>query len=865
MKSIYNINNNVPNVKSLYYVPNVQEQVTVTNPSSDNTINFISSVRNEASILPASGLESTGIHEILSVKQIILGNYLQYGNLFILDDNNLGVYNESINVGHSKFSFIGLDNINPDSNSSLIFHCKYDKTDFDNTTELDKEILIYDSKLRVSGISTFIESNKTSIKDNILTVGYINKYNFTNKDTLQLSFTDDVISGYSKGIDFEYIDNNSLKIGFMGYDFSTNRFVFYKEATYENHNTSERNENKVLRKGNITNVFNLDEIYTNKITTSDVTGVTSMDINATSNLNIFASNLDTIINGKSFYSSSKSIFINSGDNTIPTINDTSSGIFLYGKNNETVNKKCGIEIGYNADIIDTTNNIFRLVYDNSEILRFNNNEMYPSSTFNIGTSAKRITDIYTTKLYSNSVILTGDLDMSDSSHKLLIGDNDLDALIIGQTNEDYITFDTTNNKVIFNKDVDINSGTIDGTPIGSNSKSSGGFNSLVLTGDLDMSDSSHKLLIGDNNLNSLIIGQTNEDYITFDTTNNKVIFNKDVDINSGTIDGTPIGSNSKSSGGFNSLVLTGDLDMSDSSHKLLIGDNDLDALVIGQTNEDYITFDTTNNIVDFNKNIQISGGTIDGTPIGSNSASSGSFTTLTLNGSNISATANEINILDGDTSTSSITSQGSDSIVYNDSGVMKQVSLDTIDTYFSTTTKTIQNKTITNSTATLSSLTVDSIVIDSFMIGTNNDTDLLTLSDNSLTVSGKTTTNTLNISGTDITATASEINTLDISANTQTITDNGSIILTSTFVKLYGSQSGYNVSLASPTTAQHGKIMTIQLQDYSSYNISLDMTNIIHSNYNNSINFSSINDTVVLIGSVNKWVVLIERVNPILS
>ena len=48
MKSIYNINNGVtPNAKSLYYMPNIQQQVTTIDPSSDNTINFISSVREE--------------------------------------------------------------------------------------------------------------------------------------------------------------------------------------------------------------------------------------------------------------------------------------------------------------------------------------------------------------------------------------------------------------------------------------------------------------------------------------------------------------------------------------------------------------------------------------------------------------------------------------------------------------------------------------------------------------------------------------------------------------------------------------------------------------------------------------------------
>lgn len=52
-----------------------------------------------------------------------------------------------------------------------------------------------------------------------------------------------------------------------------------------------------------------------------------------------------------------------------------------------------------------------------------------------------------------------------------------------------------------------------------------------------------------------------------------------------------------------------------------------------------------------------------------------------IGGTVITATGNEVNVLDGDTGVTSTTVEGSDSIVYNDGGVMKQVSLSDIATY----------------------------------------------------------------------------------------------------------------------------------------------------------------------------------------
>ena len=86
-----------------------------------------------------------------------------------------------------------------------------------------------------------------------------------------------------------------------------------------------------------------------------------------------------------------------------------------------------------------------------------------------------------------------------------------------------------------------------------------------------------------------------------------------------------------------------------------------------------------------------------------------SMTTLDIGGTNITATANELNILSGVTATASELNlmdggstvgttavAGGDGIVTNDDGTMKQTSVDTFDTYLSGTTKTLTNKTLTS-------------------------------------------------------------------------------------------------------------------------------------------------------------------------
>lgn len=76
---------------------------------------------------------------------------------------------------------------------------------------------------------------------------------------------------------------------------------------------------------------------------------------------------------------------------------------------------------------------------------------------------------------------------------------------------------------------------------------------------------------------------------------------------------------------------------------------------------------------------------------------------------------------------------------------------------------TLQTAAQTNVTSlgTLTALTVDNITINGTTIGHTSDTDLLTLASGVVTVAGEISVTTLDIGGTNVTATATELNHVD--------------------------------------------------------------------------------------------------------
>jgi len=131
----------------------------------------------------------------------------------------------------------------------------------------------------------------------------------------------------------------------------------------------------------------------------------------------------------------------------------------------------------------------------------------------------------------------------------------------------------------------------------------------------------------------------------------------------------------------------------------------------------------------------------------------------------ITSTPAELNILDGDTSASSVTVADADRVVLNDNGTMKQVAVTDLSAYFDDEITAMPNLT---SVGTLTTLTVDNVIVNGTTIGHTDDTDLITLADGIATVAGEISVTTLDIGGTNVTSTAAELNILDGVTSTAT-------------------------------------------------------------------------------------------------
>lgn len=637
-KSIYNNIGNRSASKSLYYLTEAQEDaVNQTSASTGQVINFISNVQGATTIInqaiqppaPAPAPTTAQTQQVsnqVNTNQLNIGSYFNYGSFYMVNQDNLAIYNEdSSTVKHERFTLLGIDNTIEGSTSSIVFHCKYQDSAYDNTTAYDTEIDFHDSKIRITGPSTFIESEKTSIADGVLTVGYVNRYNLTNRVELGLTYSDTDSEGHSKGVDFEYIDSNAVKLGFMGFNFARDRFIFYKDAKYQNHGTETEDQNFINRtSGAANNKFDLDDIYTNNIITADNTTSTSLAISASNDLTISSAD-------HTFFGSNKGIYLMTGDNTPVSQNTFSTVLSLYGTNNEGTPKVVGAEIGYNADDVTTDDSIFRIMYDSSEVLRIDSGSMYAAGSFDIGTTSNKITNLYATTVNADSVVMSGNLDMSGGNYDITIPDNSAVAMEIKEGVTSYMIFNTVNGseEIFFGIPINVTGGTIDGTVIGGTTKAAGTFTSLTadsLTAPLDLD------------------GETIDGAILTTPT-----------ITGGTIDNTTIGTTTPAAGMFtllttDTLTLNGDLVMTSGTYDISIKENESESLDIRAGATSYLKFSTLTGSEELIMGVPITvtSGNVDGTIIGGSTPAAGSFTTLTADSLDLSAAATEITIKDNE-------------------------------------------------------------------------------------------------------------------------------------------------------------------------------------------------------------------------
>ena len=130
-----------------------------------------------------------------------------------------------------------------------------------------------------------------------------------------------------------------------------------------------------------------------------------------------------------------------------------------------------------------------------------------------------------------------------------------------------------------------------------------------------------------------------------------------------------------------------DLDITDGTNS---GAIDLDSEVLGILGGTGLTSSLSGN------NITLAIDSTVTTLTGTQTLTNKTLTTPKLNGSvAITTTGTEINVLDGNTSASSVVLVDADQFIVNDSGTMKQIAVTRLDTYFSGTTATLTNKTLT--------------------------------------------------------------------------------------------------------------------------------------------------------------------------
>jgi len=159
---------------------------------------------------------------------------------------------------------------------------------------------------------------------------------------------------------------------------------------------------------------------------------------------------------------------------------------------------------------------------------------------------------------------------------------------------------------------------------------------------------------------------------------------------------------------------------------------------------------------------------------------------LSIAGTAITTTAAEINLIDGGTSRGTTAVASGDGILINDGGTMRMTNVDTVSTYFAShsvgggnivTTGALDSGSITSGFGTIDtgsstitttglitggSLDIDDVVVNGTTIGHTDDTDLMTVADGLLTVAGEISVTTLDIGGTNVSATAAEINYSDL-------------------------------------------------------------------------------------------------------
>ena len=108
-----------------------------------------------------------------------------------------------------------------------------------------------------------------------------------------------------------------------------------------------------------------------------------------------------------------------------------------------------------------------------------------------------------------------------------------------------------------------------------------------------------------------------------------------------------------------------------------------------------------------------------------------------------------------------------------------------------------------------------------------------------------------------VTATASELNLLDVSAQSETITEAGAVSVVKRNTEIDSSGGAYAITLAAPDASMLGQVKVIEMTTAGNA-VTMALTNVQGGSAATSASFDAVNETLILVAGTNKWNVVGE-------